>query len=157
MMNVDVTTGVMFKGGSLIDTCMLILGISNIRDLQGKQNRDILRRFLKNLTFKMIRPVRGGKEKVYKITDIVGPASEIRFLNQEGEEITVVVWAGFYTDRFTHILTNTYRTTLSILVDLFNFQPSFVSKLARPNSSSQWNSANSSLANSLRSQPQMVI
>jgi hypothetical protein len=91
MMNVDITTGVMFKGGPLIDICMMILGVNNIRDLQGQQRRDILRRFLKNLTFKMTQPLRGGKEKVYRITDISQPASEIRFLNQEGEEITVVV------------------------------------------------------------------
>ena len=91
MMNIDITTGVMFKGGPLIEVCMAILGINNIRELQGKQKRDILRRFLKNLTFKMTRPLRGGREKVYRITDIVGPASEIRFLNQEGEEITIVV------------------------------------------------------------------
>ena len=91
MMNVDVTTGVMFKGGPLIDVCMAILSINNIRELQGQQRRDILRRFLKGLTFKMTQPLRGGREKVYKITDIAGPASEIRFLNQEGEEITVVV------------------------------------------------------------------
>ena len=95
VMNVDVTTGVMFKGGPLIDVCMTILRINNIRELQGHQNRDILRRFLKNLTFKMIRPLRGGREKVYRITNIVGPASEIRFLNQEGEEITIAVWARF--------------------------------------------------------------
>jgi hypothetical protein len=91
MMNVDVTTGVMFKGGPLIDVCMAILGISNIRELQGPQKRDILRRFLKTLTFKMTRPLKGGKEKVYKITDITGPASDIKFLNQEGEELTIVV------------------------------------------------------------------
>ena len=91
MMNVDVTTGVMFKGGPLIDVCMTILSITNIRDLQGPQKRDILRRFLKGLTFKMVRPLNGGREKVYRITDITGSASEIRFLNQEGEEITIVV------------------------------------------------------------------
>jgi len=91
MMNIDITTGVMFKGGPLIEVCMAILGINNIRELQGKQKRDILRRFLRNLTFKMTRPLTGGKEKVYRITDIVGAASEIRFLNQEGEEITIVV------------------------------------------------------------------
>jgi len=91
MMNIDITTGVMFKAGPLIEVCMAILGINNIRELQGKQKRDILRRFLKNLTFKMTRPLKGGREKVYKITDIVGPASEIRFLNQEGEEITIAV------------------------------------------------------------------
>ena len=91
MMNVDVTTGIMFKGGPLIEVCMAILGINNIRDLQGQQKREILRRFLRNLTFKMIRPLKGGKEKVYKITDIARPASEIRFLNQEGDEISVVV------------------------------------------------------------------
>lgn len=90
-MNVDVTTGIMFKGGPLIEVCMAILGINNIRDLQGQQKREILRRFLRNLTFKMIRPLKGGKEKVYKITDIARPASEIRFLNQEGDEISVVV------------------------------------------------------------------
>lgn len=81
----------MFKGGPLVGVCMAILGINNARDLQGRQQRDILRRFLKNLTFKMTRPLRGGKEKVYRITDIVDSASEIRFLNQEGEEITIVV------------------------------------------------------------------
>lgn len=91
MMNIDVTTGVMFKDGPLIDICMAILGISNVRELQGEQKRGILRRFLKGLTFKMIRPLAGGREKVYKITDISAPASEIRFMNQEGEEITVVV------------------------------------------------------------------
>ena len=91
MMNVDVTTGVMFRGGLLIDICMAILGISNVRELQGQQRRGILRRFLKGLTFKMTQPLGGGKEKVYKITDISGPASEITFLNQEGEEITVAV------------------------------------------------------------------
>ena len=90
-MNVDVTTGVMFKGGPLIDVCMAILGVENIRQLQGKQEKDILRRFLKNLTFKMIRPLQGGREKVYRITDIVGSATEIRFLNQEGAEITIAV------------------------------------------------------------------
>jgi len=91
MMNVDVTTGVMFKGGPLIDVSMVILGIGNARELQGQQKRDILRRFLKGLTFKMTQPLRGGREKVYKITDVSAPASEIRFMNQEGEEITVVV------------------------------------------------------------------
>ena len=91
MMNVDVTTGIMFKGGPLIDVCMAILGVNNIRELQGQQKRSILRRFLKGLTFKMTRPLKGGREKVYRITDITSPASEIRFLNQEGEEITVVV------------------------------------------------------------------
>jgi len=91
MMNIDITTGVMFKGGPLIEVCMAILGVNNIRELQGKQKRDILRRFLRNLTFKMTRPLKGGKEKVYRITDIVGPALEIRFLNQEGEEITIMV------------------------------------------------------------------
>lgn len=88
--NVDITTGVMFKGGPLIDISMVILGINNVRELQGQQKRDILRRFLKGLTFKMTRPLR-GKEKIYRITDISGPASEIRFTNREGEEITVVV------------------------------------------------------------------
>jgi len=91
MMNVDVTTGVMFKGGPLIDISMAILGINNVRELQGQQKRDILRRFLKGLTFKMTKPLKGGREKVYKITDISPTASEIRFMNQEGEEITVVV------------------------------------------------------------------
>lgn len=90
-MNIDVTTGVMFKGGSLIDICMVILGMNNIRDLQGQQKREILRRFLRNLRFKMVKPLEGGREKVFKITDISGPASDIRFLNKEGEEITVAV------------------------------------------------------------------
>ena len=93
MMNVDVTTGVMFKEGRLIDVCMMILGVGNARELQGQQRRVILRRFLKGLTFKMTKPLRGGREKVYRITDISGPASDITFSNQEGEEITVLVWA----------------------------------------------------------------
>lgn len=91
MMNVDVTTGVMFKGGPLIDVSMMILGVNDIRQLVGQQNREILRRHLKGLTFKMTQPLRGGREKVYKITDISGPASDFKFLNQEGEEITVAV------------------------------------------------------------------
>ena len=90
-MNVDVTTGVMFKDGPLIEVSLKILGLSNVRELQGQQKRDILRRFLKGLTFKMIKPLNGGREKVYKITDVASPASEIRFTNQEGEEITVAV------------------------------------------------------------------
>ena len=49
MMDVDITTGVMFRGGPLIDICMKILDISNVRDLQGPQRRDILRWFLKGL------------------------------------------------------------------------------------------------------------
>lgn len=89
MMNVDVTTGVMWREGPLLDICMDLLGITNIRELQGQQKRDILRRFLRGLSFKMTQPLKGGKEKVYKITDISRPASEIKFLNQEGEEITV--------------------------------------------------------------------
>ena len=92
-MNVDVTTGVMFKGGPLIDVCMVVLGVNNVRELQGQQKRVILRRFLKNLTFKMIQPLRGRKERVYRITDISASASEIKFSNQEGEEITVAVGA----------------------------------------------------------------
>jgi hypothetical protein len=96
MMNVDVTTGVMFRGGPLIDVCISLLGVSNARELQGQQRRDILRRFLKGLTFKMTQPLKGGRVKVYKITDISHPASEIRFTNQEGEEITVVVRAFFF-------------------------------------------------------------
>lgn len=91
MMNVDITTGVMFKGGPLIDICMMILSISNVRELQGQQRRDVLRRYLKGLTIKMTKPLRGKRERVYKISDISRPASEIVFLNQEGEEITVVV------------------------------------------------------------------
>jgi len=91
MMNVDVTTGVMWREGPLIDICMDILDIKNIRELQGQQNRDILRRFLRGLTFKMTQPLPGGKEKVYRITDISRPASEIKFLNQNNQEITVEV------------------------------------------------------------------
>lgn len=91
MVNVDVTAGVMWREGSLLDICMDLLGISNIRELQGQQKRDILRRSLRGLTFKMIQPLKGGREKVYRITDISRPASEIKFLNQEGEEITVEV------------------------------------------------------------------
>lgn len=91
MMNVDVTTGVMFNRGPLIDVCSAILGIRSPRDLQGQQRRDILRRFLRNLSFKMTRPIRGGRERVYKITDISKSALEIKFSNQEGEEITVAV------------------------------------------------------------------
>ncbi|KAF9790389.1 Piwi domain-containing protein [Thelephora terrestris] len=89
MMNIDVTAGVMFKGGPLIDVCMVILGTNNIRELQGHQKRDILRRFLKGLPFKMIKPLRGGKERVYRITDISRSASESTFSNKEGEEMTV--------------------------------------------------------------------
>ena len=108
-MNVDVTTGVMFRGGSLIDLCMAILGINNVRELQGQQRRDILRRFLRGLTFKMTRPLKGGKDKVYKISDISGSAEEIRFLNQEGEEITVAVCATDQIDRLMVFLTSNYR------------------------------------------------
>lgn len=92
MVNVDITTGVMWREGSLVDISMDILGISNVRELQGQQKRDILRRFLRGLSFKMTQPLRGGKEKIYKITDVSRPASEITFLNQEGEELTVEVW-----------------------------------------------------------------
>ena len=91
MMNVDITTGVMFRGGPLIDICMKLLSINNVRDLQGQQRRDILRRYLNGLTFKMIKPLRGSREKVYKITGISASAADIKFSNQEGEEITVEV------------------------------------------------------------------
>jgi len=155
-MNVDVTTGVMFKGGPLIDVCMAILGIHNVRELQGQPRRDVLRRFLKGLTFKMTRPLMGGREKVYKITDITVPASEIRFTNKEGEEITVVVCARCWYNRFMVILTDIYRTILETLAGLSSSQQSSVSKLARLNSSSPWSFANSYLANSSRRPVQTV-
>ena len=151
MMNIDVTTGVMFKGGPMIQVCMEILGINNIRDLHGQQKRDILRRFLKNLTFKMIRPIRGGREKVYRITDIVGPASDIRFQNQENEEITIVVCRRFCTNKLIPVLTSASRIISGALSDPFSFHQSTVSKLARKNSSSLWSFVNSSLANNSRS------
>ena len=66
MMNVDITTGIIFRGGPLIDVCMKLLSINNVRDLQGQQRRDILRQYLNGLTFKMIKPLRGSKEKVYE-------------------------------------------------------------------------------------------
>lgn len=155
-MNVDITTGVMFRGGPLIDVCISLLGVSNARELQGQQRRDILRRFLKGLTFKMTQPLRGGRVKVYKITDISRPASEIRFTNQEGEEITVVVRAIFWPSGSMVMPTITHRTILIVLDDHSNTQLFFVYKLARPNSSSPWSFVTSSLANSLRSQVQMV-
>jgi len=78
MVNVDVTTGVMFKGAPyqhLHDGP----GINNVRELQGQQKRDIPRRFLKGLTFQDDSASGGWREKVYKITDIAGLAMEIRF------------------------------------------------------------------------------
>jgi hypothetical protein len=157
MMNVDVTTGVMFKGGPLIDVCMLILNINNVRELQGQQRRDILRRYLKNLTFKMTQPLKGGRERVYKITDISGSAAEIRFLNKEGEEITVAVRARDYTNSHTILLTNIDGRIISgILEDPFSSQLYSVSKLARPNSNFLWSSVNSSLANNSRNPLQIL-
>jgi len=37
MMNIDVTAGVMFKGGPLIDISMAILGINNVREFRASR------------------------------------------------------------------------------------------------------------------------
>ena len=56
-----------------------------------------------------------------------------------------------------HPPNNAHRTISKTLADLFNSQLSSVSKLARQNSSFLWSFVNSSLANSSKSQQQMVI